>query len=50
MGIQSLALCCSVSIGLKGKKTELNRIEINRFEPVFGSVQKLKKKRFGCLF
>jgi len=29
----------------KGKKTEPNRTEINRFEPVFGSVQfkKLKK-------
>lgn len=23
----------------KGKKTELNRTEINRFEPVFGSVR-----------
>jgi hypothetical protein len=29
---------------LEGKKTEPNRTEINRFEPVFGSVQKLKKK------
>jgi hypothetical protein len=38
---------------LEGKKTELNRTEINRFEPVFGSVRfkKLKKKiRFGYLF
>jgi hypothetical protein len=36
---------------LEGKKTEPNRTEINRFEPVFGSVQKLKKKnRFGYLF
>jgi hypothetical protein len=34
----------------KGKKP--NRTEINRFEPVFGSVRfkKLKKNRFGCLF
>jgi hypothetical protein len=35
----------------KGKKP--NWTEINRFEPVFGSVRfkKLKKKiRFGCLF
>jgi hypothetical protein len=41
----------SVWIGLEGKKLEPNRTEINRFEPVFGSVPKLKKKnRFGCLF
>jgi hypothetical protein len=36
------------------EKTEPNRTEINRFEPVFGSVRfkKLKKNknRFGCLF
>jgi hypothetical protein len=32
--------------GLEGKKTEPNRTEIIRFEPVFGSVRfkKLKKK------
>jgi hypothetical protein len=38
---------------LEWKKTEPNRTESNRFEPVFGSVRfkKLKKKiRFGCLF
>jgi hypothetical protein len=29
---------------LEGKKLEPNRTEINRFEPVFGSVPKLKKK------
>ena len=35
--------------GLEGKKTEPNQIEINRFEPVFGSVRfkKLKKQNFG---
>jgi hypothetical protein len=37
---------------LEGKKTEPNRTEINRFEPVFGSVRfkKLKKNQFGYLF
>jgi hypothetical protein len=30
--------------------TEPNRTEINPFEPVFGSIQKIKKNRFGCLF
>jgi hypothetical protein len=36
----------SVWTGLEGKKTEPNRTEINRLEPVFGSVQlkNLKKK------
>ena len=37
----------SVWIGLEGKKPKPNRTEINRFEPVFGSVrfQNLKKKK-----
>jgi len=41
----------SVWTGLKGKKTEPNRIEINRFESVFGSVQfkNLKKQIFGLV-
>jgi hypothetical protein len=36
---------------LEGKKTEPNRTEINRFEPVFGSVRfkKLKKNKFGLV-
>jgi hypothetical protein len=35
---------------LEGKKTELNRTEINRFEPVFGSVRfKKLKKKFGLV-
>jgi hypothetical protein len=29
----------SVWTGLEGEKTEPNRTEINRFEPVFGSVR-----------
>jgi hypothetical protein len=40
--------------GLEWKKTEPNQTEINRFEPVFGSVRFgskiLKKIRFDCLF
>jgi hypothetical protein len=37
---------------LEGEKTEPNRTEINRFEPVFGSVRikKLKKKNLVWLF
>jgi hypothetical protein len=38
---------------MEKNRTEPNRTEINRFEPVFGSVRfkKLKKKIwFGCLF
>jgi hypothetical protein len=35
---------------LEGKKTKPNRTEINRFEPVFGSVQKIKKKNSVWLF
>jgi hypothetical protein len=35
---------------LEGKKPEPNRTEINRFEPVFGSIPKLKKKKkFGLV-
>jgi hypothetical protein len=35
---------------LEGKKTELNRTETNRFEPVFGSVRfKKLKKKFGLV-
>jgi hypothetical protein len=30
-------------------RTEPNRTEINRFEPVFGSVQKIKKNKFGLI-
>ena len=37
--------------GLEGEKTEPNRTEINRFEPVFGSVRfkKLKKIKIGLV-
>jgi hypothetical protein len=35
---------------LEGKKTEPNRTEINRFEPVFGSVRfKNKKKKISLV-
>jgi hypothetical protein len=43
----------SVWTGLEGRKTEPNRTEINRFEPVFGSVRfknYKKKNRCSCLF
>jgi hypothetical protein len=38
--------------GLEGKKTEPNRTEHGRFEPVFGSVRfkNLKKNNFGLVF
>jgi hypothetical protein len=35
---------------LEGKKTKPNQTEINRFEPVFGSVRfKKLKKKFGLV-
>jgi hypothetical protein len=42
--------CSSVRTSLEGKQTEPNRTEINRFEPVFGSVQKLKKTVWLFIF
>jgi hypothetical protein len=34
---------------LEGKKIEPNRTEINRFEPVFGSVRFKKLKKIGLV-
>jgi hypothetical protein len=50
MGIQSLALCCSVSIGLEGEKTEPKLIGLNRFSVRFGSKTKKNKKGLVIYF
>jgi hypothetical protein len=55
MGIQSLALCCSVSIGLnrfgRGKnRTEPKLIGLNRFSVRFGSKTKKNKKGLVIYF